>query len=211
MDGKTSFDPSQADAAQLYKLLAGLVVPRPIALVSTINAQGVRNLAPFSWFSVAATDPPYLSVSIARRADGRRKDTLENLLQTRVFTVNLVGEEMAVQQDRCAQDFPAEADEFEVAGLTPVPGTRVPSFCVAESRAWFECELFQSLALPDSSYTLVIGKVLMIHVDERVLDQRLRIDPDRLNAIGRLAGRSYCRLNDRFMLDHDSFKQASRG
>lgn len=207
MTTKIRYLPDQTDPARLYKLVAGLIVPRPIALVSTINADGQANLAPFSWFNALSTDPPYLGISIGRHAAGRPKDTLNNVLATGEFVVNLVSESIASQQDVCARAHPPGIDEFQASGLTPVPASLIRPPCVAESKAWFECKLAQALPLPRSSYTLVLGEVIAIHVEPDVVSEEGRIDLRALDAVGRLAGRHYCRLEDSFSLEHDSFNR----
>ena len=207
MTAKIRYLPDQTDPARLYKLVAGLVVPRPIALVSTVDRDGRANLAPFSWFNAVSTDPPYLCVSIGRHAVDRAKDTLNNILATGEFVVNLVGEAIAQQQDACAHAHPPGVDEFQASGLTPAPASLVRPPCVAESKAWFECRLAQALPLPRSSYTLVLGEVAAIHVDSDVVGAEGRIDMAALRGVGRLAGRNYCRLGDAFSLEHDSFNR----
>ncbi|RZS85164.1 MULTISPECIES: flavin reductase family protein [Pigmentiphaga] len=207
MTTKIRYLPDQTDPARLYKLVAGLVVPRPIALVSTVDRDGRANLAPFSWFNAVSTDPPYLCISIGRHAGDRPKDTLNNILATGEFVVNLVGEAIAPQQDACAQAHPSGVDEFQASGLTPAPASLVRPPCVAESKAWFECTLTQALPLPRGSYTLVLGEVVAIHVDSDVVGAQGRIDMAALRGVGRLAGRDYCRLGDAFSLEHDSFNR----
>jgi len=206
---KIRYLPGQTDPARLYKLVAGLVVPRPIALVSTVDPDGRANLAPFSWFNALSTDTPYLCISIGRHGD-RPKDTLNNVLATGEFVVNLVGEAIASQQDACAQAHPPCVDEFQASGLTPVPASLVGPPCVAESKAWFECKLAQALPLPRSSYTLVLGEVIAIHVDPDVVSSEGRVDMAALRGVGRLAGRDYCRLGDAFSLEHDSFNRVGQ-
>ena len=204
MTAKVRYIPHDTNPACLYKLVAGLVVPRPIALVSTIDRNGRPNLAPFSWFNALATDPPYLGISVGQHPNDRPKDTLNNVLATGEFVVNVVGTSIAAQQDICAHAYAADVDEFQASGLTPVPATLVRPPCVAESKAWFECKLVHTLPLPRSSYTLIIGEVIAIHVDADIVNE-CRIDMKALDVVGRLAGPEYCRLNDTFSLEHDSF------
>ncbi|VCU68480.1 Flavoredoxin [Pigmentiphaga humi] len=207
MADKIRFIPDQTDPARLYKLVAGLVVPRPIALTSTVDAQGRANLAPFSWFNAIAADTPHLCLSIGEHPGGRTKDTLANILSTGEFVINAVGESIATRMDACAREYPPDVDEFAATGLTPVPASLVRPPCVAESSAWFECRLVQALPLPRSSYTLVIGEAVAIHVDAGAIDARGRIDMAALRNIGRLAGNAYCRLDQPFSLEHDSFNR----
>jgi flavin reductase (DIM6/NTAB) family NADH-FMN oxidoreductase RutF len=213
---KLDFDPAVLDRARVYKIVAGAVVPRPIGLISTVGADGRKNVAPFSWFNALSSDPPYLCVSIATHIpDGRPKDTLRNILATREFVANIVSESIAYAQNVCAKAYPADTDEFEISGLTPAPSVKVKAPTVLESKVNFECRLFQAIALPNSSYTLCIGEVIHMRVARDVIEPSGRIDLDKLEPVGRLVGNAYCTISDRFTLDYDSLetiaKAPSRG
>lgn len=187
------------DDAQIYRLLASLVVPRPIALVSTVSETGVPNIAPFSFYNVASAAPPVLSLSIDRRYGRDQKDTMTNIRATREFVVNVVSEEIAAPMNIASFDWPPEVDEFAAAGLTPNYSTvsvRPPR--VAESPAQFECRLLQTIEI--GKWTLILGEVVAFHCDKDLLDERLRVDMDRLRAVGRLTGSQYCRTSERFSL-----------
>lgn len=196
-------DLSALDPQEVYKLLIGCVVPRPIAWVGTVDAQGVYNLAPFSFFNAVGANPPALCVSFTTTAqrDGR-KDSLRNILETGEFTVNTVSEELAEPMNISALDFPPEIDEFVASGLTALPGQTVRAPRVGESPVSFECRLLTSVpvgSLPLSS-TLVIGTVSLMHVRDDVINERRHISLERLRPIARLAGADYAYVHETFAM-----------
>ena len=198
-----TLDPTPAIAPDIYKLLTGLVVPRPIAFVSTVNAEGRPNLAAFSFFTVVSANPPVICFSpMVRSSDGKRKDTLNNIEQTREFVVNIVSEDMAARMNQTAPEFPPEVNEFEVSGLTPIASDLVKPPRVAESRIQMECRLLQVVHVSDKPLggSLVMGEVLRFHFADSLGIESLRIDPAKLNAIGRMGGPSYVRTTDLFDL-----------
>jgi flavin reductase (DIM6/NTAB) family NADH-FMN oxidoreductase RutF len=192
-----TIDPASTSSLNIYKLLIGSVVPRPIAFVSTISAEGVRNLAPFSFFTAVCAEPPIICFNQAYR--NPRKDTVLNVEATGEFVVNIVSEEIAEQMNLCSGDYPHGVDEFEVSGLTPVPSEVVRPPRVRESHVNMECKLLQILDLSKRSRggTMVIGEVVRFHVDDAIV-QDFRIDPEKLRAIGRMGGSAYARTRDRF-------------
>lgn len=193
-------DPENTAPRNLYKLIVGCVVPRPIAFVSSISPEGVLNLAPFSFFTVASANPPVICFSpIVRGGDGTRKDTLCNVEATGEFVVNVVSEDFATQMNVCSTEFPPEVDEFQASGLTPVPSDLVRPPRVAESRIHMECKLLQVLHVSPKPLggSLVIGRVVRFHIDDAVFDD-FQIDPGRLKPIGRMGGPTYTRTTDRF-------------
>lgn len=204
LDGITTviIDPKEHKQADIYKLMIGAIVPRPIAFVSTVSPAGVLNLAPFSFFNGVASNPPTVLFCPVVRKDGKEKDTLVNVEATGVFTVNIVAEPIAVQMNLCSGDYPPEVDEFALSGLTPVPGTLVASPRVKESPAAMECKLREIVRIGDGSPgsgAVVIGEILLFHfVDGLVTD--FRVDQEKLRAIGRMGGPSYTRTTDRFDL-----------
>jgi flavin reductase (DIM6/NTAB) family NADH-FMN oxidoreductase RutF len=193
-------DPGSTDYPSVYKLLIGSVVPRPIAFVSTISTEGTFNVAPFSFFTVASSNPPVLVFTVARRATpDPRKDTLRNITTARDFVVNVVSEEIGQKMNLCAGEYPPDVDEFELAGLTPVPSDLVKAPRVAESPVNMECRLLYSIEMSGlvGGGNLVLGEVVRFHIDDAYFTN-YRIDPDKLRAIGRMAGNSYTRTQDRF-------------
>jgi flavin reductase (DIM6/NTAB) family NADH-FMN oxidoreductase RutF len=193
-------DPSSTDHASVYKLLIGAVVPRPIAFVSTLNTEGAFNVAPCSFFTVASSNPPVLVFTIARRTNPNpAKDTLRNIRTAREFVVNIVSEEIGQKMNLCAGEYPPDVDEFEVSGLTPIPSDVVKPPRVAESHINMECRLLYVIEMSGlvSGGNLVLGEVVRFHVDDAYVNN-FRIDQDKLHAIGRMAGNSYTRTQDRF-------------
>jgi len=197
-------DPAASSNVDVYKLMIGSIVPRPIALVSTRSEDGILNLAPFSFFTGVSANPPVICFCPLRRGvpDPRsdpRKDTLRNIVRTREFVVNVVSEEIAEKMNLTAGEYPPEVDEFEIAGLTPVPSTVVTPPRVAESHVQMECVLYLAIelsALPLGG-NLVLGEVVRFHIADHMVDN-FRIDPEKLRAVGRMGGNSYTRTRDRF-------------
>jgi flavin reductase (DIM6/NTAB) family NADH-FMN oxidoreductase RutF len=194
------FDAANSKAADIYKLMIGMVVPRPIAFVSTLDEYGVHNLAPFSYFMACTADPPVVSfVSSYRKTPEPTKDTLRNIVATNEFVVNIVSEEFAEKMNLTSAEVAPEVDEFELSGLTPVASELIKPPRVGESHAQMECRLRQLLPIGEhpGGGTVIFGDVLRFHVDETVVDG-YRIDPDKLKAIGRMGGPTYVRTRDRF-------------
>jgi flavin reductase (DIM6/NTAB) family NADH-FMN oxidoreductase RutF len=193
-------DPSEHDYRNIYKLMVGVIVPRPIAFVSTISPNGIRNLAPFSFFTGISANPPVICFCpMIRGSDSGRKDTLRNIEAVKEFVVNVVSEEFAEQMNACSAEFPPEVDEFEVSGLTPVSSDLVKPPRVKESHINMECRLLQivDVSAKPLGGSLVIGEVLRFHIDDSLFDN-YKIDPDKLHAIGRMGGPTYTRTTDCF-------------
>jgi flavin reductase (DIM6/NTAB) family NADH-FMN oxidoreductase RutF len=194
-------DPKGMDFRDLHHLLAGAVVPRPIALVSTIGENGVYNVAPLSSISIASVKPPLLSFSLStrRRKDGAKKDTLRNIEFRKEFVVNVpVVESMAEAMNRSGAEYPDHVSEFQETGLTAVMADRVYAPMVAESPVSFECRLVQILEFGEhpSVSSLVIGEVVMAHIkDEFYANGQLQ--SNQMHAVGRLL-EPYCRTRDTF-------------
>lgn len=193
-------DPSQIEYNDVYKLMTGMIVPRPIAFVSTVDAAGIRNLAPFSYFTACSSNPPIVCFSTTVRSGPRPyKDTLENVRATGEFVVNIVSEEFAEQMNMASAEVPPEIDEFVLSGLTPIASDLVKPPRVAESKVQMECRLHQIITVSDKpgGGFLILGEVLRFHVLESLLDG-YKIDPEKLKAIGRMGGPAYTRTRDRF-------------
>jgi flavin reductase (DIM6/NTAB) family NADH-FMN oxidoreductase RutF len=198
-----AFDPGNHSAGDIYKLMIGAIVPRPIALVSSVDEKNVRNLAPFSYFTACSSNPPVVVFCpILRPIPPRAKDTLRNILATREFVVNIVSEDFAQGMNATAAQVPPEVDEFELSGLTPIASELIKPPRVAESHIHMECRLMQTVQVSDKpgGGTLVLGEVVRFHVREDLIED-FRIDPDKLRAIGRMAGSTYARTTDRFELE----------
>jgi flavin reductase (DIM6/NTAB) family NADH-FMN oxidoreductase RutF len=194
-------DVAQIPAAEVYKLLVGSVLPRPIAFVSTLSTEGVANLAPFSFFNVVAPNPPVLHVSVGRRPSGRRKDTAENVAQTGELVINVVNEELAERMNLASGEWPPEVNEFGVAGLTPLPSVRVKPARVAESPIQMECRLERMISLGEGgrAWDVIFAQLVYCHVRDDLYDQG-RVDTARLRPLGRLAGDNYSRTRDIFAM-----------
>jgi len=200
-------DPTTLELRERYKLLIGCIVPRPIAFVSTVSPQGGPNLAPFSFFNGIGAEPMTLLFCPANRPDGGEKDTLRNCKPvseggTGQFVVNAAIEAYAREVAVAAEPLPHGTSEFELAHLDTAPGRRVKAPRVARAPWAFECETLQVLRLAPGvplGGNVVVGRVLHVHVDERVVDtSNLHVDPAALSAIGRMGGLSYCRTRERF-------------
>jgi flavin reductase (DIM6/NTAB) family NADH-FMN oxidoreductase RutF len=195
-----TLDPAQIAPSDIYKLMIGMIVPRPIAFVSTVDAAGIRNLAPFSYFTACSSNPPVVCFCASVRTGPRpHKDTLENIRASGEFVVNIVSEEIAEQMNLCSAEVEPEIDEFELSGLTPIESDLVKPPRVAESKVQMECRLRQILVVSEKpgGGSLVLGDVLRFHIEESLLDG-YKIDPEMLRAIGRMGGPTYTRTRDRF-------------
>lgn len=193
---------SELSGAVLYQHLLRLIVPRPIAWVSTASAEGQSNLAPFSFFSGVGVNPPTLLFCPANRADGLEKDTLRNIRQTRQFVVNMVTEELAAIMNSTSAELPENESEFDVFGIETAESVVVRVPCVAAAVAHLECELQEVISLAEGpgAANIVIGRILYLRVDDRIVNQSGFADPELYQAVGRLGGASYCRTRDTFDL-----------
>ena len=202
-----SINPAEHTILETYKLMTGLIVPRPVALVSTIDKDGIPNVAPFSFFCGVGSNPPTLLFcpSLRSAATDRpddRKDTLRNVEQTGEFVVNVVSEAIAAAANATASEVGPDVDEFQLAGLTAIPGTRVKAPRVAESPAQFECKLLQIIFTGQGSGAgvVVLGQIVHIHV-RKDLEHNFRIDPAKLDVVGRMAGNTWSHTRSLFDLE----------
>ena len=194
-------DPTKQSFKDNHKLMIGSIVPRPIAFVSTKSADGILNLAPFSYFNGVCSNPPTIMFAPARRGyDGLTKDTLNNIQDTNEFVVNIVSENFVKPMVACATDYEKDVDDFEISNLTPADSLKVAPPLVKESKVSFECQLHTIVEIgkaePGAGF-VVIGTIVMFHVDDKVYKDG-RINLKELNPIGRLAGNSYTRVFDNF-------------
>ncbi|MCP5025032.1 MAG: flavin reductase family protein [Actinomycetia bacterium] len=196
-----TFVPTETNHTDVYKLMTGLVVPRPIGWIGTADADGTPNLAPYSFFQCVATNPPVVIYS-AGINDGHEKDSLLNARTIGEFTCNLVDAATAEAMNQSAAELGRGDSEFDFAGLTPEPSEAVAAPRVHEAKASLECRVQQVIELgnPPVTHAVVFGEVVRIHVDDDVLDGT-RIDFAALDAIGRLAGNAYVTTRDRFDID----------
>jgi len=197
------YDPAELPFQETHKLMIGSIVPRPIALVSTTSEDGVNNIAPFSYFNGVCSNPPTIMFAPARRGwDGSEKDTLVNIRDTKEFVVNIVSESFAEQMVQCSTDYENDIDEFTISGLNPLPSEKIISPRLKESKISFECKLNQIVEIGDDkagSGFIVIGTVILFHIDDSIIiDGKINIE--KLNPIGRLAGNWYTRPTDNFRI-----------
>ncbi len=174
---------------QIYNLLIGLVAPRPIALVTSIDEEGRVNAAPFSAYNYLCTDPPVVGLGVTNRPGGRfvPKDTARNIRRTREFVVNVVTQDIAPQMNICATDFPAEVDELEMAGLDTAPSQLVKVPRILQAHAALECEEVTSMEIGNSR--IILGKVVAMFVEDRFIDPAgPYILSEQLHAVGRMNG-----------------------
>lgn len=201
------FDMAALAVEEQYKLMSGSIIPRPIALTSTLGPDG-PNLAPFSFFQCVAVSPPMVIISCSPKtgpksggSTGQPKDTVANLRELPEFVVHIVDYDQREQMNMCALDFERGVNEAEVAGFELVPSTKVAPLRIPSCRVAFECRLVEIQELGTLPYSMILGEVVHTHVHDNVVNERLHIDPGELDALGRLAGTGgYTRITDRFVL-----------
>lgn len=199
-------DPTTLDRKAMYKIMIGSVVPRPIAWVSSIGADGTRNLAPFSYFTIASIEPPMLVFCPQRRPDTSSKDTLRNVEQAGEFVLHIVSEDLVDPMNQTSAEFPPDMDEFEKAGLQALPSVLVAPPRVAKAKIAFECRVEQIVPVGGTTGgALVIGRVLLVHVAEDVWDDGY-IVLEALQPVARLAGNGYARVTDTFDLPRPVYR-----
>ena len=195
------YDPAEHSFSETHKLMIGSIVPRPIALVSTTSKDGINNLAPFSYFNGVCSKPPTIMFAPARRGwDGKEKDTLINIRDTKEFSINVVSEDIGEKMVICSTDFKNEIDEFAKSGLSPIPSKKITPPIVLESKISLECKLNQIVQIGEDdagSGFIVIGTIILFHIDDEVYDNG-RIILDKLQPLGRVAGNGYVRSNNAF-------------
>lgn len=195
-------DTQISDPSDLYQAMVSVVIPRPIAFVSSINTEGNRNLAPFSFFTVASIAPPVVCFCpLRRKSDGLAKDTLRNIHATREFVINVVSEEFGEQMNLTSAEFPPEVDEFIQSGLTPCTSRVVRCPGVQESPVRMECNLIEVISFGDGPLAgnLILGRILLLDIsDDVVIDGA--IGNMKIRAIGRMGGSSYVRTTDLFSM-----------
>jgi flavin reductase (DIM6/NTAB) family NADH-FMN oxidoreductase RutF len=200
-----TFDFETLSQPQRYKLLVGLVVPRPIALVTSVRPDGIVNAAPFSFFNVFSEEPPLIVLGLQSRPDGTIKDTPANIRETGAFVVNLVDEALAEQMNICAVDFPREDSEIDAAGLDLCAGIAVPVPRIASAPVALECRHYMTLEV-SRERRLCIGQVVYLHVRDGIVDPgNLRVDIEAYRPVARLHGNYYARLGEIFQLVRQSY------
>jgi len=188
-----SIDPTKIPTKDLHQYILGAVAPRPIAFASTLSVDGVPNLAPYSFFNAFSSNPPILIFSSNRRvANNTTKDTLKNVEETGEVVINVVSHEISRQMALASIEFGPEVDEFKKAGFTPLSSERVKPYRVAESPVQMECVVDKILPLGDDggAGNLIFCKIVMMHIAEEILTETGRIDPHKIDLMGRM-GRFY--------------------
>jgi flavin reductase (DIM6/NTAB) family NADH-FMN oxidoreductase RutF len=195
------FDTEKAAPREIYNLLIGLVAPRPIALVTSMNEHGSLNAAPFSAYNYLCTDPPIVGIGVTDRPASSfvPKDTARNIRRTGEFVINVVTEDIAQQMNICATDFPAEISEIEIAKLTIAPSSAVSVPRIAQAHAALECREYTTMEIGRSR--IILGRVVSIFVEDQFVDPAgPYIRADELHAIGRMNGLgNYVRTRDSFL------------
>jgi len=196
--GTVSYDFKELTERERYKLMIGTIIPRPIALVTTVDAEGRVNAAPFSFFNCLSADPPILALGVENHPDMSFKDTALNIRLTEVFTVNMVSHAIAEAMHVCAVGFAHGTDELAKAGLTAMPGTKVASPWIKEAPAAFECRRHITLEL-GKSRQIILGEIIYAHYRADVIDPAtMRVDPAGMDTIARLGGSTCSTIRDRF-------------
>ena len=197
------FNCQQTDETLLYKLLTGTIIPRPIGWVSSIDNNGINNLAPFSYFNMVSSNPPCVMFS-TRRDNNKNKDTLNNVLQTKEFVINLVTLDNVEQMNATAAFVNATIDEFKLANLTAIDSVSVKPKRVKESPVHFECEMIHHYFIKDNNGNqtacVVIGQIKNIHIDDSILMENNRIDLDKYKPVARLVGSNYGTIGEIFSI-----------
>jgi flavin reductase (DIM6/NTAB) family NADH-FMN oxidoreductase RutF len=194
----SQLDISKFDEAERYKFMMGAVIPRPIALVTSLSRSGVLNAAPFSQFVVIAVTPPLLGF-VAHESERGLKDTINNVLESGEYVINTVAEPMARQVQICADNFPPSVSEVAEAGFHTLPSIFVRPSRIAESPVHFECRLHRRVEFghKGANANLIVGEIIAVHCADGVVTGH-RVSHQAMNSLGRIAGRSYCRTGDKF-------------
>ncbi|CAM3818197.1 flavin reductase family protein [Rahnella bruchi] len=194
----THFDFAQLTERERYKILIGTVIPRPVALVTTVSKDGVPNAGPFSFFNVLTHDPAIVAIGVENYADMRFKDTARNIRETGEFTVHIVDDALVRQMEICAIKFGPEVDELKEAGLDTTPGLMVRSPRILAAPAALECRRHTTLEVGPAR-EIILGEVLGVYVRSDAVDSsNLHIDQQMMDAVGRMGGHTYTRTRDQF-------------
>lgn len=193
-----TIDPKNIPTPDLHQYMIGSIAPRPIAFVSTISAEGVANVAPYSFFNAFSSNPPIVVFSSNRKVRGNTtKDTLKNVEDTGECVINIVNYNMVYQMSLASVEYPAEVSEFEKAGLTPIASDWVKPFRVGESPVQMECKVKEIIRLgtEGGAGNLIMCEVVRIHINENILNEKGRIDPYKADLVARMGRHYYCRVN----------------
>jgi flavin reductase (DIM6/NTAB) family NADH-FMN oxidoreductase RutF len=198
------YDPEKNDHGMPHNPFKSLIVPRPIGWISTVSVDGVHNLAPYSQFQMVNSECPYVMVGCAQYRTGRRKDTVTNIERTGEFVYNMATYDLRMEMNASAAELPPEEDEFAFAGLTKAPSMRVKPCRVAESPVQMECRYYQTIRLPGyniaQSVDMIIGKVILIHIKDEVIDANGKVDIVKIRPLARLGYQDYASIDRIFEL-----------
>lgn len=195
------YDVKELDRGHCYQFLNGIVSPRPIAWVSSINEEGLVNLAPHSWFTVVSVNPPMIGFT-----SGTAKDTYRNIKASKEFVVNVVTEELTERMNLTAVNFPPEISEMDEIGFKSEAATHISVPMIKESPMKLECKLVDIQQYGDSPSYFTVGEVLAFHIDEKVMNGKY-IDPHLVKAVGRMGGHYYSRTTDTFERPRISYEE----
>lgn len=199
-----SIDPSERTERENYKLLTGTIIPRPIAFVTSMNANGIVNGAPFSYFNIVSSNPPMISLSIQRK-NGNRKDTANNIINNKTFVVHIVDEENVKAINKTAASLPAHQSEIDLSSLSLVPSKTITVPGIDEAKVRLECRLEHVIELGGNdehvSADFLIGKVTQYHLAQDITYEDHKIDPSKLRAVSRLAGSHYAKTGEIFSIE----------
>lgn len=185
---------SELDAKQAYKLMTAVVVPRPIAWVSTLSTAGVANLAPFSYFTSVSNKPPMVGINIGQEYEGR-KDTARNILDTKEFVVNIGTSSQVEDLHASAEHYPPEVSEIELLGLKTVPSEHIAVPRLADAPVQMECRFERMIPFGTAGSEFYVGEVIAFHVRDDLINDN-KIDSVALDPICRLAGPFYAKLGE---------------
>ena len=189
------FDPAALSPRDAYRLMISCIIPRPIAFVTTLSREGATNLAPFSFFNGVSSDPPVVSIAVASKRDGSKKDTWRNIEETGEYVINVVVPELMDAVIIGAKELPHGVSELDLSGLKTLPSTKVKPPRLEASPINLECTLLRIVEVEETA--LILGRVVMVHAKDEIVDGG-RVDPRRLTFVGRLGDDLYCRVNDLF-------------
>ncbi|MBL7796557.1 MAG: flavin reductase family protein [Saprospiraceae bacterium] len=199
-----TIDPTQIPTKDLHQYILGAVAPRPIAFASTISEDGIPNLAPYSFFNAFSSNPPILIFSSNRRVENNTtKDTLKNVQDTGEVVINVVPYSIVRQMALCSIEYGAEVNEFEKAGFTPLASEKVRPFRVAESPIQMECVIENILPLGEKggAGNLIVCRMVLMHISESVLTDSGRIDPHKVDLMGRMGRFYYARASGEAVME----------
>jgi len=202
-------DSNSLSPREAYSLLVSTVVPRPIAFITSMNASGTVNAAPYSFFNAVASSPPLIIFSAGRK-DGSMKHTAENILRSKEFAINIVTEHLLDAMHLSAADLPSEISEIEKSNLTPAPCVSIHTPRIAESTVSFECVLYRHFELGNEPVDLIVGEILQFHVKDELYSSGA-IDHKNLKPIARMGGKYYATIDNFFEMDSSHFKKNRPG